>query len=111
VHTDLVPPELDSDPDWHRTGDPKFPNAAAVAGGWWVLRLNCFPDHALYTLFINGRARFDLDDVPGAWMARLYRRELVLDAADVEQALGPVRTFVAYGSEVGQPCDNPFCCG
>jgi hypothetical protein len=34
-----------------------------------------------------------------------------LDDDTAERIVAPVQDFVAYGSEVGEPCDNPFCCG
>jgi hypothetical protein len=42
--------------DWLRTGYQHFPYAAEQSGQWWVLRLNHgFPEHDLYTLFVDGR--------------------------------------------------------
>jgi hypothetical protein len=75
-----------------------------------VLRVNHFPDHPLWTLFIDGKRRFDLDDAPPRW-GRPAGAVLALADADAEEALAPVRDFVAYGSEVGRPCTNLFCCG
>lgn len=97
--------------DWRQTGNNYFPWAAKVGGEWWVLRLNDFPDHPLYTFFVAGQRRFDVDDLPGRWR---QQRELVggaLAEAEADEALGPIASFLAYGSEVGTPCDNPFCCG
>lgn len=98
-------------PDWRRTGHATFPTAAKVGGEWWVLRVNAFPDHPLWTLFVDGQRRFDLDDAPPAWGR--HAGDLLPRLADGEarEAVGPVESFVAYGSEVGRPCDNPFCCG
>lgn len=103
-------PELAAEPRWRRTGDPRFPVAADVAGTWWILRLNPFPDHALWTLFIDGVVRFDLSDVPANWgkPSRSWRR---LDSGTARAVLTTVQDFAVYGSEVGMPCDNPFCCG
>jgi hypothetical protein len=86
-----------------------FPVAAWVNGQWWVLRLNGFPDHPLWT-FIHGESRFDIDDTPAAW-ATPSKTVSFLEDKEANEALTPVRDFVAYGSEVGEPCDNPFCCG
>jgi hypothetical protein len=103
--------ELDQQPRWLRTGDPCFPVAAKVGGSWWVLRVNNFPDHPLWTLLVEGERRFDVDDAPPSWGRPADPTSPALPASDIEEALGPVRAFVAYGSEIGQPCDNPFCCG
>ncbi|RAY11450.1 hypothetical protein DPM19_30960 [Actinomadura craniellae] len=104
-------PELACTPDWRRTGNSYFPVAAMVDGQWWVLRINCFPDHALWTLFVNGEPRFDIDDTPPSWGKPSDPSAPLLDQQAAWEALGPVRDLVAYGSEVGDPCDNPFCCG
>jgi len=93
---------------WRPTENNHFPWAAQVDGTWWVLRLNNFPDHPLYTLFIDGNtARFDVEDFPSQWR----KGDAALSKSIADAALRPVVAFVAYGSEVGQPCDNPFCCG
>jgi hypothetical protein len=97
-------------PRWHGTGHPHFPLAARVDEQWWVLRLNSFPDHPLWTLFIDGRARYDIDDAPPAW-GPLPAAAPALDAGDARDALAPVADLIAYGSEAGHPCDNPYCCG
>ena len=103
--------EFDVRPEWRRTSDPCFPVAAKVDEEWWVLRVNNFPDHPLWTLLVDGQRRFDVDDAPEGWGNPSSKSLPKLPAPDVEQALSPVRGFIAYGSEVGQPCDNPFCCG
>ncbi|MFC0437423.1 hypothetical protein [Kutzneria buriramensis] len=104
-------PELRATPHWQRTDNAFFPVVAQVDGAWWVLRINSFPDHPLWTLFVDGTVRFDVDDAPPAWGEPASRKAPAL-AKDVERAvLAPVEGFVAYGSEVGDPCDNPFCCG
>ena len=100
----------DMRPPWRGTGDAKFPAAARVADSWWVLRGNPFPDHPAWTLFIDGEASFDLDDLPDGWGKPRQARQRLSDA-DVREALEPVRAFAVYGSEVGRPCDDPFCCG
>lgn len=103
--------ELRAHPDWRRTGDAYFPVAARVGEAWWVLRINNFPDHPVWTLLVDGVRRFDLDDAPAAWGDPANRSLPSLEATAVEEALAPVREFTAYGSEVGQPCTNLFCCG
>jgi hypothetical protein len=107
VHHD----EFDIGPHWHRTGDHYSPVAATVDGHWWVLRLNNFPDHPLLTLFIDCMRQFDVDDIPPAWGNPVDRANPSLESRAAEEALAPISTFVAYGSEVGQACDNMFCCG
>lgn len=82
-----------------------------VEGAWWVLRLNAFPDHPAWTLFVNGARRFDIEDISPNWEYPADRSAPMLEAPSVQEALAPLLGFVAYGSEVGQPCDNLFCCG
>lgn len=105
----MAPPELQAEPRWQRTGNDRFPVAADVDGHWWVLRLNCFPDHAMWTLFVDGVPRFDIDGTPPSW-GRPHDRSAPL-LANADEVLAPVENLVAYGSEVGKPCDDPFCCG
>lgn len=104
-------PELSKRPQWRRTGNAYFPVAAFVDGQWWVLRINAFPDHPMWTLFVGGRRRFDVDDVPAAWGDPANKNNPALDSKTAAEVLGPVESFDAYGSEVGRACDNPFCCG
>ncbi|MFE6922246.1 hypothetical protein ACFVAV_14465 [Nocardia sp. NPDC057663] len=104
-------PELTAQPRWQRTGKAHFPVAAFVDGSWWVLRINGFPDHPLWTLFVDGLRRFDIDDTPATWGRPANPSTPSLAAETVEEILAPIQSFVAYGSEVGDPCDNPFCCG
>ncbi|QBS40091.1 hypothetical protein [Nocardia sp. CS682] len=104
-------PELHARPEWRFTRNVHFPVAALVEDQWWVLRLNSFPDHALWTLFIDGVVRFDIDDTPPSWGRPLDRSAPLLEPETAQAVLAPVRDFVAYGSEVGEPCDDPFCCG
>ena len=47
---DVERPELHIRPEWGQTGNVYFPVAAVVNGEWWVLRINNFPDHPLWTL-------------------------------------------------------------
>lgn len=88
-------------PRWHSTGYRYFPYAAEQSGKWWVLRLNPgFPEHDLYTVFIDGRAVADLtgedlcidDDLDPGVAAEVVRR---------------VACFVNYGSERNDACG--FC--
>ncbi|MFI9410722.1 hypothetical protein [Nocardia gamkensis] len=104
-------PELCARPHWRRTGIGRFPVAASVDGQWWVLRMNGFPDHPLWTLFVDGVRRFDIDDTPPTWGKPNDRSAPSLDARTTEQVLAPIQNFTTYGSEVGDSCDGPFCCG
>ncbi|MCP2260550.1 hypothetical protein LX15_004268 [Streptoalloteichus tenebrarius] len=104
-------PELTVRPEWGQTGDVFFPVAALVEGEWWVLRINNFPNHPLWTLFVGGRPRFDLDDAPATWANPAGRDHKKMPADLAAEALRPVQEFVAYGSEYGVPCRNPRCCG
>jgi hypothetical protein len=107
----MPPPEWHARPAWQRTGDTRFPAAARVEGRWWVLRINSFPDHPPLTLFVDGKVRYDVHDLPPTWGQPLDAAAVVMEAAAAERVLAPVEHLVAYGSEAGQPCDDPFCCG
>jgi len=74
-------------------------------------RPNSFPDHPLWRLLVDGGRRFDIDDAPARWGNPSDRLLPSLNPAEAEIVLASVKQFVAYGSEVGQPCHNPFCCG
>ncbi|MFI2558887.1 hypothetical protein [Nocardia farcinica] len=102
--------DLPVHPRWCRTGDDRFPVAASVDGAWWVLRRNPFPDHDLWTVFVDGAARYDMNDLPAGW-GRPLTVSTVLEAATASAILAVVEPFAVYGSEVGAPCDDPFCCG
>jgi hypothetical protein len=104
----MPPAEFAARPRWRFTGDTRFPAAARVDGHWWVLRVNGFPDHPLWTLFVDGRVRGDVRATPAHW--DLPRRTDPPDR-DAARAVAPVRHLRAYGSEVGRPCDDPVCCG
>lgn len=86
-----------------------FPFAAEANGEWWVLRMNDFPEHPLFTLFIDGEAICDLDDPPETWRLRPHESLPVLDGATRATVLEAMRSFGPYGSEVGTPCDGDWC--
>lgn len=98
--------------EWRRTGARVFVHAARVDGTWWVLRLNGFPDHPLFTLFVDGTGigdvqdlrvnapAWDLDDAESPGLTDEQRDEVLT----LMRGLGP------YGSEVDQPCDGDWCC-
>jgi hypothetical protein len=106
-------------PHWVRTGYKFFPYAAQQSGRWWVLRLNHgFPEHDLYTLFVDGKAAVDITGsaenssalVRSLAALRPYdpaAGEPALDAATAATVVRPVSGFVNYGSEHDDPCD--FC--
>ena len=105
-------PEFRVRVQWRPTGNVYFPSAAKVDGVWWVLRINHWPDHPFLTLFVEGARRLDVESEETArWRDSVSPHGHPLSQAEAEDALGPVGTFLAYGSEVGQPCDNLFCCG
>ncbi len=97
--------------EWRRTGAPVFLFAARVDGAWWVLRLNGFPDHPLYTLFVDGTGIGDVQDLgtrAPAWSLdfdgdRLLPGDERAEILTLMSGLGP------YGSEVGDPCDGDWC--
>lgn len=106
-------------PVWNRTGYKFFPYAAEHAGQWWVLRFNAgFPEHAMYTLFVDNEVAGDVtgsaeSSVPliasiGA-LDPLTRdkREPKLDPATARDVVEGVARFVDYGSERADPC--VFC--
>ncbi|MCM6778412.1 hypothetical protein NDR87_32950 [Nocardia sp. CDC159] len=104
--------ELYERPRWRRTGNAYFPVAALVDGQWWVLRINSFPDHPIWTLFVDAERRFDIDiDQAPSWRTEAEESAPVWENHIVQRILSPIQNFVAYGSEVGKPCDNLFCCG
>ena len=96
---------------WHRTGRAPFTVAARVDGDWWVLRTNGVPDHPLWTLFVNGECRFDADDPLPGWGDPGAACLSLLEPEVVHEVLAPLQHFERYGSEVGQPCTHPSCCG
>jgi len=88
--------------DWRYTGSRVFPFAARTDGAWWVVRMNDFPDHPLYTLFVDGRRVADVDDAPPQW--RFEIAGPALRPAERAEALASVRGLARYGTESGRPC-------
>jgi len=103
-------------PQWLRTGYKFFPYAAHHSGQWWVLRLNHgFPEHDMYTLFIDGSAAIDITADPHdpaplvAGVASLKRfdraaAEAQLDAETAAAVVNALSRYVNYGSEHNRPC-------
>ena len=88
-------------PRWHPTGYLFFPYAAEQSGHWWVLRLNPgFPEHDLYTMFVDGRAVADVTVEPDRSLGA------DLDPAVAAEVVRRVSGFADYGSERGEPCDR-----
>lgn len=109
--------DVDTQPRWLRTGYRFFPYAAYHSGQWWVLRMNHdFPQHDLYTIFIDGRAATDLNGDTNderrivASIGALHQHgadggEPELGAGLAEAVVRRAADYIVYGSEVGDPCD------
>lgn len=104
-----APPEFPEQGVWLNTGTTVFRYAARVGASWWVLRLNDFPDHPLFTLFVDARVVGDVDDLPAAW--RIGPRATMERTTEAErgEVLGLMAGLGPYGSEVGQRCDGDWC--
>src|SRR5581483_12422017 len=61
-------PALFKEISWCRAGSAVFTWAALAGRPWWVLRLNDFPGHLLYSLFINGQIAGVINGLPPAWL-------------------------------------------
>ncbi|WP_043985172.1 hypothetical protein [Mycolicibacterium llatzerense] len=108
-------------PAWQRTGHDHFPYAANQSGHWWVLRANYgFPEHDLYTLFVDGQAVADITANPyhplpllaSIGALRLTDPDPAVPMLDDDVAdadVGAVASYVNYGSEHDDPC--LFCSG
>lgn len=96
-------------PEWNRIESRVFLFAASEAGRWWVLRLNDFPDHPLFTLFVDAHRVRDIDDPPPEWNLQPYAALPVLDRAAQAEVLDALRSFGPYGSEIGAPCEGDWC--
>jgi hypothetical protein len=105
-------------PHWQRTGYKYFPYAARQSGQWWVLRLNHgFPEHDMYTLFVDANAVADItgnteDSVSlvasiGSLKPYGDAVEPALDAETARAVVGNISKYVNYGSEHDDLC--PFC--
>jgi hypothetical protein len=57
---------------WKHTLHPEFPYEATVNRQQWRIRLNDFPEHALYTLIIDEQEAIDFDDWPQAWSRSFF---------------------------------------
>jgi hypothetical protein len=52
---------------WTRTSDPTFPWRAMLKRVNCRLRINDFPQEAMYTLLVDGQEAGDFDDWPACW--------------------------------------------
>jgi hypothetical protein len=116
LHLDDAAIDTTAQPQWLRTGYRFFPYAAQYLGQWWVLRLNHgFPEHDMYTVFIDSRPAADITanaDNPSALVASVASlkpydpaaAEPELDAETAAAVVQRVSRFVNYGSEHDQPC-------
>lgn len=95
--------------EWRRTDAPAFVFAARMDDAWWVLRLNGFPDHPLYTLFVAGVVVGDVEDLRIVAPAWDLSGERTLSAGERDEVLTLMRGLGPYGAEVGQPCDGDWC--
>ncbi|WP_369777056.1 hypothetical protein [Streptomyces sp. R33] len=102
-------PALPAQSTWHDTGTGVFCWAARAEGRWWVLRLNDFPEHPLYTLFIDAQVVGDIDDVPDTWRLRPSAALPALTAAERAEVLGLMTGLGPYGAEAGTPCEGDWC--
>ncbi|WP_327134752.1 hypothetical protein OG311_33395 [Streptomyces sp. NBC_01343] len=103
-----VPP-LPAHATWHDTGTSVFCHAVRADGRWWVLRLNHFPEHPLYTLFIDAQVVGDVDDVPDGWRLRPGAALPVLTAPERAEVLALMGGLGPYGAEAGAPCAGDWC--
>ncbi|MGW6710822.1 hypothetical protein ACWGDE_38865 [Streptomyces sp. NPDC054956] len=94
---------------WYTTGSGVFPHAARVAGRWWVLRLNDFPEHPLFTLFVDGRLVADVDDLPSDWQRLEQGSAAALTPSERAEILDLMAGLGPYGAEYGTPCTGDWC--
>ena len=116
LHVDGTAIDTAAQPQWSRTGYKFFPYAAQHSGQWWVLRLNHgFPEHDMYTLFIDGSPAADITakpDDPSPLVASVAllkpyddaAAEPALDAETATAVVQAVSRYVNYGSEHDDPC-------
>ncbi|WP_329570714.1 hypothetical protein [Kitasatospora sp. NBC_01266] len=102
----MPPPEA----GWQDTGTGVFSYAARVDGRWWVLRLNDFPEHPLYTFFVDARVIGDVVDDPAVWRQLPPCATLpALLATERAEVLRLMAGLGPYGAEAGTPCTGVFC--
>lgn len=104
-------------PLWMRTGYTFFPFAARQSGQWWVLRMNFgFPEHDMYTVFVDGQAAADVTGAEDhsaalvrsvAALSDSSRQRAYLEPDTAALVIRKVARYVNYGSERDDPCN---CC-
>ena len=111
-----TPIDATARPAWRRTAHKHFPFAAYQDRCWWVLRLNFgFPEHDMYTLFIDDLAVADITADANHTMpllASIGALRLadpdpsipVLDAGTAGEVARNLAAYANYGSEHGDPC-------
>jgi hypothetical protein len=80
---------------WEHTGDGELPYRASVNGAELLVRVNDFPAEPLYSLLVNGRPAFDLEDWPTQWVRPGVPAELLRRAAGAWARRGRVDAIVA----------------
>ncbi len=58
---------FDIDLNWVETGDPEHPYQTQKFGHSLKIRLNDFPDEAMFTLLVDESSVKDFDDWPPNW--------------------------------------------
>ncbi|OBJ32184.1 hypothetical protein [Mycolicibacter virginiensis] len=113
--------EENARPHWLRTGYRFFPYAAQQSDQWWVLRFNFgFPEHEMYTLFVDGNPATDVTGNPASPAPLIASigalrpsdsetDESTLDPDTAARVVKAVAPYADYGSEYGAPC--VFCSG
>ncbi|MFG2987713.1 hypothetical protein ACGFZK_00040 [Streptomyces sp. NPDC048257] len=104
-----APPPWHAPVAWHDVDSPAFPYAARADGRWLILRLNDFPEHPLYTLFVDARAVADMDDVPVAWRLPPRVPLPALTAPERVEVLRLMAGLGPYGAEARTPCEGDYC--
>lgn len=104
-----LPPRCPPRPVWCETGTGVFPYAARAGGCWWVLRLNDFPEHPLYTLFADARVVGDIEDAPAAWRLPPRATLPALSSPERAEVLRLMAGLGPYGAERGSPCAGDWC--
>jgi len=70
VEADSIQRHTQTPTEWWRTGDPECPSQTRQGEQVWTVRVNDFPDEALYTLLIDAVPAGDLESWPEAWIRR-----------------------------------------
>lgn len=94
---------------WLDTGTGVFRYAARVGTRWWVLRLNDFPEHPMFTLFIDAQPIGDLDDLPPTWRIGRDNALTRMTAPERARVLRLMAGLAPYGSETGRRCTGDWC--